>query len=303
MKVSVIVPVYNDPRIEACIVSLLEQDFPGDSYEIIVVDNGSDDSIKEIIYKFLVRDEHKVRYEHEKARGSYFARNHGIKVALGEIAAFIDADCVADTTWLRTLVSSFDEESVSGVGGKILKLPAETWVQRAAEDLAEQQLTPQSFPFLQYPYIVTANAAYRISILRTLGGFDTQFQSGGDVDIAQRVQGRGDSIITMQEAIVYHAPRNTLIEYYKQYFGYAVGHTLLFKKYHKEMKMRTFVNIYPIQGLLSLIVKWVPPFILFRLTNEPTTAFLSKEFLQLLKYTALISGNLYGSVKHRVLFL
>jgi cellulose synthase/poly-beta-1,6-N-acetylglucosamine synthase-like glycosyltransferase len=297
MKVSVIVPVYNDPRIESCIASLLEQDFPRELYELIVVDNGSNGSIKEIIHNFPVR------YEQEEVRGSYFARNRGLKVARGEIAAFIDADCVADARWLSTLVSCFDDASVGGVGGKILKLTAETWVQRAAEDLAEQQLTPQSFPFLPYPYIVTANAAYRISVLRELEGFDTQFQSGGDVDMAQRVQGRGYRIITLPEAIVFHAPRSTFREYYKQFFGYAVGHTLLFKKYRKAMKMHIFVNIYPIQGFLSLIVKCAPPFLFFRLMGDSDGASLSKEFLQLLKYVALICGNLYGSVKHRVLFL
>ena len=44
MKASVIIPVYNDPRVEACIRSLLEQDYPEELYEIIVVDNNSNDS-------------------------------------------------------------------------------------------------------------------------------------------------------------------------------------------------------------------------------------------------------------------
>lgn len=297
MKVSVIVPVYNDLRIKDCIASLLRQDLPDEQYEIIVVDNGSDASVKEIIHNFPVH------YEEEEARGSYFARNRGLKVARGEIAAFIDADCVADSAWLSSLVSCFDDASVGGVGGKILKSPAETWVQQAAEDLADQQMTLQSLPFLPHSYIVTANAAYRMSILRELEYFDTKFQSGGDVDMAQQVQNRGYRIITMPDAIVYHAPRRKLREYYKQYFGYAVGHTLLFKKYRKTMKMHFFVNIYPLQGVLSLIMTWVPFFILFRTMDEPARKFPSNALLELLKYIALICGNLYGSVKHHVLFL
>ncbi len=297
MKVSIIIPVYNDPRIKSCITSLLEQDFPGELYEIIVVDNGSDLAIKEIIHNFPVH------YVQEARRGSYFARNRGLDIACGEIAAFIDADCVADRAWLRNLVSSFKEENIGGVGGKILKQSAETWVQAAAEDLAEQQLTPQSFPFLPYPYIVTANAAYRMSILRELKGFDTQFQSGGDVDLAQRVQDRKYHVLTMPEAIVYHASRRTLKEYCKQYFGYAVGHTLLFKKYHKTMKMRAFVNTYPLQGLLLLMLNWMNPFVLLKCMSSHMMTSSPKEFLKLVKYIVLIYGNLYGSVKHRVLFL
>src|SRR5437588_9408901 len=152
MKISVIVPVYNDRRIVACIEALLKQDFPRELYEIIVVDNNSDAPIKEYIRHFPVH------YVCEK-KGSYFARNRGLEVASGEIAAFTDADCVADYAWLSNLVTCFDEKSIGGVGGKILKLPPQTWVQNAAEDLAEQQLMLQTFPFFPYPYIVTANAA------------------------------------------------------------------------------------------------------------------------------------------------
>ena len=81
MKASVIVPVYNDPRIEACIVSLLAQDYPKELHEIIVVDNNSDGSIREVIQRF------KVKYLREEKRGSYAARNKGLEIASGEVAA------------------------------------------------------------------------------------------------------------------------------------------------------------------------------------------------------------------------
>jgi glycosyltransferase involved in cell wall biosynthesis len=296
MKISVIIPVYNDLRIRSCITSLLAQDF-SEEYEIIVVDNNSDAAVKESIRGLSVY------YVHEEKRGSYFARNCGLQVASGEIVAFIDADCVADAAWLRNLVSHFDEEDVGGIGGKILKPPSQTWVQAAAENLAEQQLTPQSFPFLPYPYIVTANAAYRMSILRKLEGFDTQFQSGGDVDLAQRVQGLEYRIITEPDAIVYHAPRHSFRAYFKQYFTYAVGHTLLFRKYRKIMKMRAFLNIYPLQGLLLFILSGNILFMLIRGFPRHRKTSQPEEFLKLVKYVALIFGNLYGSLKHRVVFL
>ena len=54
MKISIIVPVYNDSRVESCIASLLIQDYPKDLYEVIVVDNHSVASISEIIHRFPV---------------------------------------------------------------------------------------------------------------------------------------------------------------------------------------------------------------------------------------------------------
>ncbi len=55
MKASVIIPVYNDPRVRDCILSLLVQDYPKELYEIIVVDNNSNDSTQEVIQRFNVK--------------------------------------------------------------------------------------------------------------------------------------------------------------------------------------------------------------------------------------------------------
>jgi len=297
MKVSVIVPVYNDARIEFCISSLLEQNYPEELYEVIIVDNNSIAPIKEVIQRFPVI------YLQEEKQGSYFARNRGLEIASGDIAAFIDADCIAEPDWLNNLVQCFEDEHIGGVGGKILKLPPKTWVQTAAEDLAEQQVSPQFLPFFREPYIVTANAAYRMSILRELGCFDTQFQSGGDVDVAWRVQQKGYQIITTQDAIVRHAARESIRDYFKQYFGYAVGHALLFKKYQSKIGRKFFVNTYPFWGLTLLLFSVLPTMSVQKLFHKPRTTKKKAALLDFVKYVALVFGNVYGAIKYRIPYL
>src|SRR5437588_8969236 len=291
MKASVIIPVYNDPRIETCILSLLGQDYPKEWYEVIVADNNSDVSIQQIIQRF------NVKYVHENRRGSYFARNKALELAQGEVAAFIDADCVADPHWLSELLKGFEDPEVGGIGGKILKLKPQTWVQANAEDLAGQQLTPQYLPFHDAPYIVTANAAYRMSILRKLEGFDTQFQSGGDVDLAWRVHGAGFKIVTAPDAIVSHAARETVKGYFKQFFNYAAGHVLLFKKHRHNAS--SFINIYPFLGLSGLLFSVMPAMFVQKLSGKPRIVKKREVFLKLVKYVAIVCGNLYGAVKYR----
>jgi O-antigen biosynthesis protein len=297
VKVSVIIPVYNDSSIESCILSLLIQDYPRELYEIIVVDNNSVALIKEIIRRFPVI------YLREERQGSYFARNRGLEFATGDIAAFIDADCIADPAWLSNLVQGFEDQRIGGVGGKILKLCPRTWVQAAAEDLAEQQLSPLSLPFFSASYIVTANAAYRMPILCELGGFDTQFQSGGDVDLAWRVQQSGYRIVTTRDAIVYHDARESLNGYFSQYFSYAVGHTLLFKKHHHVTGHKFFVNTYPIWGLTVLLFSVLPTIFVQKLFHRPRTARLKETLLNFVKYIALVFGNVYGAIKYRIPYL
>ena len=297
MKASVIIPVYNDPRIETCILSLLGQDYPKEWYEVIVADNNSDVSIQQIIQRF------DVKYARENRRGSYFARNKALELAQGEIAAFIDADCVADPHWLSELLKGFKDPEVGGIGGKILKLTPQTWVQANAEDLAEQQVTPQYLPFHDAPYIVTANAAYRMSILHKLEGFDTQFQSGGDVDLAWRVQAKGFKIVTTLDAIVYHAARETVTSYFKQFFNYAVGHTLLYRKHCQTDRWTLFVNIYPFRGLLGLMFSSLPLMFVSMLLGKARTTKKEVHLLNLVKYVAIICGNVYGALKYRVPYL
>ncbi len=293
MKASVIVPVYNDPRVETCILSLLAQDHPKELYEIIIVDNNSsNDSTREVIKRFNVKS---VR---ENRRGSYFARNKGLEIASGDVAAFIDADCIADPHWLSGLLEGFTDSHVGGIGGRILKLQPQTWVQANAEDLAEQQLTLQYLPFHDAPYIVTANAAYRMSILRLLQGFDAQFQSGGDVDLAWRVHDAGFKIVTTPDAIVYHAARETVKGYFKQFFNYAAGHVLLFKKHRHNCGF--FTNIYPFLGLSGLLFSVMPAMFVQKLSGKSRTVKKREVFLKLVKYVAIVCGNLYGAVKFRV---
>jgi len=87
--VSVLIDTYNHERyIEQAIVSVLEQDFPKEDREIIVVDDGSTDRTSEIVRKF----EPGVRYVHKQNGGQASAFNAGIPECRGQVVAFLDGD-------------------------------------------------------------------------------------------------------------------------------------------------------------------------------------------------------------------
>lgn len=96
-EISIIIPVYNDPvGLTNTINSLVKQDFKG-KYEILIVDNGSDDNTPEIIQKFEKKYSNLVEgFKENEIQSSYAARNKGIKKSRGEILVFIDADMWAD---------------------------------------------------------------------------------------------------------------------------------------------------------------------------------------------------------------
>src|SRR5215216_464513 len=114
--VSVIVPVFNDAvRLRTCLEALVEQTFPRHRFEIIVVDNGSDQPLDG-----LVAELPRARLTVEPRPGSYAARNRGIALSRGDILAFTDSDCLPAPAWLECGVRSLTEDENCGlVGGHI----------------------------------------------------------------------------------------------------------------------------------------------------------------------------------------
>ena len=86
-KVSVIIPTFNRAQyIAAAIESVLNQTYK--DFEIIVVDDGSNDNTREVLEAFMNR----IKYIYKKNAGTASARNVGIKNAQGEYIAFLDSD-------------------------------------------------------------------------------------------------------------------------------------------------------------------------------------------------------------------
>ncbi len=112
MKVSVVIPAYNEePYIAACIESLLNQEEP--AYEIIIVDNNSTDKTKEIAEKYSVK------IVSEKKQGITFARNKGFELATGDIIARTDADTRVRKDWIKKIKEHFKDKDLLGLSGTI----------------------------------------------------------------------------------------------------------------------------------------------------------------------------------------
>ena len=95
-KVSVIIPTYNAARwIGETIDSVQSQTYK--NYEIIVIDDGSVDSTREVLEKYIKN----INYIYQDNKGVSSARNHGIKISAGEYIAFLDNDDI----WLPDKLS------------------------------------------------------------------------------------------------------------------------------------------------------------------------------------------------------
>jgi hypothetical protein len=106
-SMTVVIDTYNHERfIAAAIQSVLEQDFPHEQMEILVVDDGSTDGTPEIVRKF----EPHVRLLRKQNGGQASAINFGIQQASGEIIAFLDGDDLWLPNKLSRVIQEFEKD-------------------------------------------------------------------------------------------------------------------------------------------------------------------------------------------------
>src|SRR5204863_4153229 len=107
-KISVVVCAYNAAQtLEGCLNSLEKLQYP--DYEVIVVNDGSTDATP------IIAQRYPFRYISTANQGISAARNEGLKVAEGEIIAYIDSDADADPHWLHYLAVTYSNFNAAGV--------------------------------------------------------------------------------------------------------------------------------------------------------------------------------------------
>ena len=144
MKVSVIIPAYNEEKvIQYCLESLKNQTFK--DLEVIVIDDGSTDKTKELIERA------KLLTQNHKGPGE--ARNFGAKQAKGEILVFVDADMTFDRDFIKELVEPIVKGESKGTFSKDEKVSnwdniwAKCW--NINEGWEDGKRHPQNYPDTQ----------------------------------------------------------------------------------------------------------------------------------------------------------
>jgi cellulose synthase/poly-beta-1,6-N-acetylglucosamine synthase-like glycosyltransferase len=122
--VSVVIAVHNEERnILKRIQNILEQDYPKDKVEIIIVSDGSKDSTSQLVEDLIGWGTNNLRLIHYKERrGKAYALNLGVDKASGEIIVFADGRQEFNVEAIRELVSNFNDPSVGCVSGELVFL-------------------------------------------------------------------------------------------------------------------------------------------------------------------------------------
>lgn len=123
-RVSIILPTHNrsSMAIDAC-EDFLKQNYPLDRFELIIVDNCSEEKEKQKLLNYLnnVKSELNIKYYYESRPGLVYARHTGSILASGEILLFGDDDAHYEANWIEAVIECFRlRPEVKAVGTKIL---------------------------------------------------------------------------------------------------------------------------------------------------------------------------------------
>lgn len=201
IKVSVIVPVYNASQyISKTLNSIIAQDF--DSYEIIVIDDGSTDNSLEIIKDTLNQCNVSNKVIHQENAGVSLARNVGIDESKGEYLVFIDADDYVSENHLSSLYNGKTDFSLTlyakKQGDKLTNLDSYSQDLISTQEFIEMELNMQiTFNFFQL--------MYKSDIIKNNNiRFTPGIVYGEDTEFAHKALNYGDTIAINNEVTYYY---------------------------------------------------------------------------------------------------
>lgn len=255
--VSVVIPTFRRPEaLERTLRSLSAVTYPG-NFEIIVVDDGSDDSTEAVVQRIQKSEPQLLlRFHKQENNGAAHARNHGAQLAEGEILIFLDDDMLVEPDHLdrhlEHLAGSLAKRIVNGdwefapeIRQELERSPFgrfRLWL----EDWIKAGIEMQSLDaHLLRPSMVTAcNLGIRRKDFLDLGGFDESFPAAGyeDQDLAVRAtQADFDFIYDKRIALAHLDQRTNLNDFSRRIKQGAMTAGIMAKKYPAEFGARPLI--------------------------------------------------------------
>ena len=217
--VSVVVPVRNGAATVAeALRSIAAQNDGSRPFEIIVVEDGSDDGSRGVVERAAI--DLPVSILQGPRRGAAAAVNAGLRAAAHPIVAQVDQDVVLEPDWLARLLPHFDDPSVGAAQGRYSADRSASFFARVmALDLEQRYWGLPD----RIDHVCTGNTVYRADALARVGLLDESFGYGYDNDLSYRLGAAGYALVFCRDARSRHRWREGLIGYLTQQYGFGYG--------------------------------------------------------------------------------
>lgn len=268
---SVICPIYNEEKyIAKCLDSILEQDYPKDDLEIILVDGMSNDKTRDIVGKYTAQYPF-IRVIDNPNRIAPWAMNIGIKQAKGDIIMRLDAHAIYERNYFSALVSGLQQYNADNVGS-VCKTDV---LNKTSKTFAIREVLSNKFGVGNSTFRTGISGAqevetvpfgcWRRDVFDKYGYYDVRLVRNQDIELNKRIVRGGGKIVIIPGTFCTYLARETFKDLAKNNYGNGKWNvlTVYYTKDIHSLSVRHFV---PLAFVLSLIIPaliglfWWPAF-------------------------------------------
>ena len=242
--VTVIVPCRNEGKwIGPCLQSIVDNDYPQDRLEVLVVDGMSNDDTRQVIGAFAARYP-RLRLIPNEKRTAPAAMNLGIAAAGGSVIVRMDAHVEYPGNYISALVELLEQSGADNVGGVCQTLPAgDSAVAKAVAFGMSHPLGVGNSHFrigaAEDRWVDTVPfGCYRREVFDRIGMFDEELVRNQDDELNLRLIKHGGRILLSPRIVCKYFARDSLGKLWRMYYQYGYYKPLVVRKVGGVMTIR-----------------------------------------------------------------
>lgn len=276
-NISIVIPCRNEEKfIGKCLDSIIDNNYPEENLEVLVMDGRSVDRTRDIIMEYTKKYPF-IKLLDNPEKVTPIAMNRGIREAKGDYIMVLSSHSKVDQNFIKANAEGLGRFTADCVGGTLVTLSANE------SPVAQAIALGQSHPFgvgnsyfrigtKEPKYVDTVPfGCYRKEVFRKFGFFDEDLVRNQDDEFNFRLNKNGGKVLLVPGIVSYYHARDSLLKLWKMYYQYGYFKPLVARKVKAVLTWRQlmpacFVGSLITSIIFSLIMQqfiWLPGLLMF----------------------------------------
>jgi len=256
--VSIIIPCRNEEKfISKCLDSIINNDYPKEKIEVLIIDGMSKDRTREIINNYSKKFPFIKMFDNHR-KFTPFALNIGIKNARGEVIVRMDAHTIYKNDYISRCVEDLDKAKADNVGGIWEIIPSKNTLVAKSIAFASSSIFGAGDAYYRRGYSrgpkwvdTVFGGCYKKEVFERIGLFNENLVRSQDMEFNLRLKKAGGKILLVPEIVSYYYPKSNLKDFFRHNFSDGIWSTYPLKF---EVRIFSWRHLVPLFFVSSLIL-------------------------------------------------